>query len=238
MEFKYHDLICWIIPGIFFMGMLMLADIVFDLEIFDFSMVRPDLSLTDKNAKWDQGAVVTMLIFCIPVFGMIVGYILNYFASLLEWYSYKGWWKIRLPRASEMILNKKSKRVEIGDAVNFDKFLSEVLPERPNKFINDSAERAIAKVKQTIDLEKLDTYYYKCIFGRNLAFAQLIIILIILSVGCVQEFSSFFSTKTTITLFLTDIFAGYALFCAWRRNQQTYIKNCIVEYIKSVYKNQ
>lgn len=225
MEFRYHDIICWIFPGIFFMGMLILNNIL--SSFVNLETVFPN--------DGDKSAMVAALIFCIPVFGMIIGYVLNYGASSFEWLSYKIYDKTKyfgLWRASQRILNNKAIRSRIGDRTALKTLLREKAECNHEVYNNKTAGECLTKIKQLIDTQKLDTFYYKCTFGRNLAFAQLIILLLLLAASSIS-----WNWTSNWKSCIANAILATILFLAWRRNQHTYIRNCFIEFVKT-FKNE
>lgn len=195
------------------------------------------IDFTDLKTGSDGESIVTMLIFCIPVVGMILGYIINYLGSLIEFYLYK----MGLRRPSRMVLTGKCSRTKSAD---LDGLLAKLCEERHiteehkrNKNIdNDKANECLNAAKQGIDREKVTTFYYKFAFGRNIFFSHVFATLLCLATFYLGEWITYKPEDTTsfghfdwpwlaISLLLALVY-----FFAWRRHGDTYAKYCFAEY--------
>lgn len=221
MEFKNNEVICWIIPGIYI--------IVIFVSLFGL----PENIVND--AKGTTIDVAVILVFALPIIGLIVGYSINLCASWLEWKLYalkkEGSW-LGLNRSSYRILNNISNRTKLSNSSSVIEKLreknSDLFPQEGNSIPNNIiAERSLLFAKEKINQESVNSYYYPCTFARNLCFAQLIavIMMIISSISNSWTVPRIVFDGVSIVLLLL-------FYMGWRRKCDCYVRCCFTEFMK------
>ena len=83
MEFRYNEIIIWLIPGLYFLCLVCL----FVLPPFtDGSEVATYLNAIKEIP---DGIVTSAALFFIPFVSFVIGYLINYIASQTEFWLYK-----------------------------------------------------------------------------------------------------------------------------------------------------
>lgn len=163
MEFRYQEILSWIIPGFFFIACV----IIFVLIGYDLSI--DDVPTFVRQCFWTQNchgdysfdsdmadSFAVLLVFLIPILSLIVGWILNFCGGcLLKWNWLQGHSIVKGYKAWKNEKNKKNKTDNSQDILN--------------RF-----ERA----KHEIDLDEIDRFYYRYVFSRNMFTAQIILTLV------------------------------------------------------------
>lgn len=214
MEFRYNEIIVWLIPGLYFlclMFLFILLPITGDGEIVKYINSIKDLP---------EGVQTSAALFFIPFVSFVVGYLINYIASQSEFVMYK--FNI-LQRPSKILLSGKSDRYRVADLRLLEHKLSY---SSNNDITNDEANKLLIKTKQNVDISSLDTYYFKSVFGRNLLCSQVLII-----IGIIFDAIYFKSLESTGMIVCIAI--SLLLFASWRRNCKIYTKNILALYLRN-----
>ena len=108
MEFRYNEIIIWLIPGLYFLCLVCL----FVLPPFtDGSEVATYLNAIKEIP---DGIVTSAALFFIPFVSFVIGYLINYIASQTEFWLYK--FDI-LKRPSRIILSGQVPTCKFGHIV-------------------------------------------------------------------------------------------------------------------------
>lgn len=212
MTYRYNEIIVWMIPGLYFVlafgTLISLADPNVFKPVFDIFNSIP------------SSALAPIVLFAVPFVSFLVGYILNYIASEIEYIAYK----YKFPRPSRILLNNESKRYIINDLDSLKQELGIPL----NRIVdNDLSNHFFTKVKQIIVKNDLDSYYFKSAFGRNLLCAQ-----ILLMIACIISLFLKCSLVFTIYVVLYEVLFLILLFNSWRRNNIVYVKYILLKYFQ------
>lgn len=213
MEFRYNEIIIWLIPGLYFLCLVCF----FVLPPFtDGSEVATYLNAIKEIP---DGIVTSAALFFIPFVSFVIGYLINYIASQTEFWLYK--FDI-LKRPSRIILSGKSDRYRLA---NLDTLLQRLERSSRSNLTNANANALFIKVKQSIDICPLDTYYFKSVFGRNLLCAQVLVLI------CVV-FECFYLKCLDLLGLSVTLVTGLLFFTSWRRNSKIYVKNILSMYMR------
>lgn len=215
MEFRIHEVLAWIVPGIYLIFLCVI-----------FALCGPHYSeITDIVAKVDvkdfSDLITALAVFTIPVLGLIVGYAVNFVASLLEHLIYKI---NKIPRPSNRILNNNTKRSKVAEIVTLYRLLGIPLDDNgePKTKLNNATARGYRDVAvQAIDHETMERYYFRMIFGRNMTMSQLLAFIF-----------SFILLDFNIAVCLTMAAFLAILVFAYYRDSMTHTKYSFVEYMR------
>lgn len=215
MEFRYNEIIIWLIPGLYFLCLSCL----FVLLPFTDSDEITNTIVSLKDIP--EGILTSAALFFIPFVSFVIGYLINYVASQTEFwmYEFNG-----LNRPSKIILSDKTERYKLAD---LNKLLHNLGAPLSGNFTNKESNTLFVRAKQCIDLSPLDTYYFKSVFGRNIFCAQIMVIL-----GVIYECIYFCYFDVSGIIINTTI--GFLLFTSWRRNNLIYVKNIFSLYLRSI----
>lgn len=208
MEYRYQETLSWIIPGFYFL--LFLSGSII--------LVYPESSLSkDMTNLFNSGmsdAMVALLVFAIPIFSFIVGWVLNGYAG----YVFRHIMSMPIKEAYDSVNSKDEegnevkdyKKVEVAQAIQ----------------IFDAARRVI-------NLENVDRFYYRYVASRNMFFAQLILTVILFFFLCNSLCSNLKISLVLIivSLFLLDLFRNIVA-----RDLSTHAKYVLIQYNEMVIK--
>lgn len=167
-----------------------------------------------------SSALASIVLFAVPFVNFLVGYLLNYIASELEYIAYK----YKFPRPSRIFLNKESKRYFINDLDSLKRKLGIPFNERVD---NDLSNQFFTKAKQKIVKNDLDSYYFKSAFGRNLLCAQILLI-----IACVIALFLRCTLVFTVYIGLYELLFFILFFNSWRRNNIVYVKYILLKFFQ------
>lgn len=213
MEFRYNEIIIWLVPGLY----LLCVWSLFILIPFSNSS---DIQVYIRFLKGiPDGVLTSAALFFIPFVSFVIGYLINYISSQMEYWLYS---MNILERPSRIILKDKSKRYKIS---NLNSLLCRLGSTNQNIDSNEKANILLMQAKQSVNICSLDTYYFKSVFGRNLCCAQVIVIIAIVVCSIYYKYIDY----TTLIFCLT---IGVLLFTSWQRNSKIYVKNIFILYLK------
>lgn len=217
MEFRIQDVLGWIIPGLYLLG------ICLGFYFFCNQDIITLYGSTFGQEVIQSDLMTALVVFAIPVIGMIAGYMLNYIGSYLEHLIYSIPF---IPRPARLILDNRSSRSRIADLDLLRKTLGLCSLDKLKS--NDTLDNRLAnrcrnKAVQHIAPECVERYYFRMIFGRNLATAQLISFVFVL----VNQFSL---NPLVIIMALVSVL----LIGCYYRDSSTYTKYCFVEYLRNI----
>lgn len=204
MDYRYQETLSWIIPGFY---LLFYLSMVIWCTFPDCEISAAVKAVCNNNIS---DGIVALLVFAIPIMSLIVGWTLNGFAGYLFRYIMKS------PTTSAY--NEEYDKNEDGNRI--EGFI-------PKDDLE--AERIFDKARRSIDLEKVDRFYYRYVASRNMYFAQLVIC--VLSVFFVT--SSFDGPIGHATSFL--IGSCVLLYLYWlmaARDLNTHARYVFIEYKK------
>lgn len=217
MEFRIQEVLGWIIPGLYLLG-ICLGFYLFNNQGF---MTLYKSSIWHEIIQSDL--MTALVVFAIPVIGMIAGYMLNYIGSFLEHLVYRIPF---LPRPARLLLDNRSSRSKIADLDLLRKTLGLCSLDRrkscntlDNRYANVCRNNAV----QHIAPESVERYYFRMIFGRNLATSQLISFIYIL-------INRFIISPLVVIMAIVSVL----LICCYYRDSLTYTKYCFVEYLRTI----
>lgn len=213
MEFRYNEIIIWLIPGLYFLCLICLFVL---LPFTDESDVAAYLNAIKEIP---DGLVTSAGLFFIPFVSFVIGYLINYIASQTEFWCYKS---NILNRPSKIILSGESNRYKLSD---LDILRQKLGYPSQRELTNDIANDLLIKAKQNINISEFDTYYFKSVFGRNLLCAQVIVV-----AGIIFDWIYFCNLE--LTGLICFVLLVILFFASWRRNSKIYVKNIFSAYLK------
>ena len=202
MDYRYQETLSWIIPGFYFLFYLS-VEVVWVFPESDISTSIISLF----NAEISDG-IVALMVFAIPIFSFIVGWILNGFAGYLFRY-----------------IMKTPTTAACNDVFGKDNDGNEILGYLPKN--DKEAERIFDQARRKIKLEDVDRFYYRYVASRNMFFAQTV--LCILSFFFVA-FSSYYSVKTTIAWLIVACILLDLFRLITARDLNTHARYVYIEY--------
>ncbi len=136
MEYRYQETLSWIIPGFYFLFFLGVAIL----------LVYPNCDLSKEMTNFFKtgmsDAMVALLVFSIPIFSFIVGWMLNGYAG----YLFRHIMSEPIKEAYDSVNSRDEKGKKIADYQEVE--LSQAIE------IFDAARRVI-------NLEDVDRFYYR-----------------------------------------------------------------------------
>ena len=219
MEFRYNEIITWLIHGLYLLCLLSL------LVIPPFIDVNEISAYLNMIKEIPDGIVTSAALFFIPFVSFVIGYLINYIASQFEFWMYKF---DLLKRPSRILLSGKSERYKLAD---LNSILNRLRYTSDSSLTNKVANDLLIKAKQTVDICSLDTYYFKTVFGRNLLCSQIFVTL-----GLIYDYFHF--DNSALISQIISLVAVWFFFTSWRRNSKIYVKNIFSIYMKKTEINQ
>lgn len=201
--------------------------------------LMPDNPSDEKQKVFTSGesasAFAAILLFIIPVFGFIIGFVINFIGSQLEYALYNSKLFIKVRRPSQLLLNGLYRRSPIADVDE----LRKKLKCQNGDIDNERAAVCLHEVKQKIeDTDKIDMLHTKSIFSRNLLTAHfiLLIILIFYVISClflkwINEGTGYNINQNICYLIVSMIIILIVYWFAWRRNCIIYVRLCFLKYL-------
>lgn len=192
MEYRYQETLSWIIPGFYFLFLLSIETLcIFPSWELSTNILELFNTHTSEETNISDG-LVTLMVFAIPIFSFIVGWIINGYAGYIFRYVMK--WPTT--KAYNDIYSKNENGCEIKNY----------------KFANNTqAEEEFDIARRVIDLENVDRFYYRYVASRNLYIAQytitiLSIIAIIIALFDKTSIVSRSIIFTSISILVTILF--------------------------------
>ncbi len=214
MEFRYNEIIIWLIPGLYLLCLVCLFVLSPFMDNIDFQ------SCFELLKQLPDGVATSATVFFIPFVSFVMGYLINYIASQGEYWLYCCKY---FKRPSRIILEGKTRRYKIVDK---KKLLMKLGRGPYALYSNSEANDMLSKAKQSVDISSLDTYYFKSILGRNLLCAQVLFI-----VGLIFDY--FLLRQSDLTIMTISAVAGLLFFASWRRNCKIYVRHIFALYLRS-----
>ena len=180
MDFRYQEVLTWIVPGFY------LIAYVFGVAW----LIIPDDMGVNVVSYWFNKLVtggdsqMALMLFAVPILSLIVGWIVNCYGGLLFRRIFKG------PIVKAYI------------KVTDDNFATE-----------KKAEEEFDKVREYIDLDKVDRFYYRYVFSRNMFTAQVILILMMFFIWVAIGIRAMFGARIVEEMELLIIFIATIVFC-------------------------
>lgn len=222
MEFRIHEVLSWIVPGIFLIFLCLIFWLCSSYSPCIDTVFANNNECNDecyKTIPWDF--LTALAIFVIPVLGLIVGYAINFIASLLEHLIYTIPW---ISRPSKRILNNKTWRSKVAEISKLYDFLeiTNITNGCPNPRIDNKKARHYRDIAvQAIDHEVMERYYFRMIFGRNMTMSQ------ILAFG-----ASFVFLGINYKVCLAMLIVLIIFICAYYRDSMTHTKYSFIEFMR------
>lgn len=203
MDYRYQETFSWIIPGFYFLFCLGIEI----LMIFPQACISINLtSLFDTSIS---DSTVALLVFSIPIFSFIIGWIFNGFAGYLFRYIMKK-------PTTDAYDDEFGKDDNGNFKAGFDR-------------CNDKeAEKIFNKARRKIKLEDVDRFYYRYVASRNMYFAQLIL--------CILSFfflvSSLISSRIIIAIswLVISLCLAYLFWLITARDLNTHARYVFIKY--------
>ena len=213
MQFRIQEILKYIVPGLYFIGVLA-GNVIFgywDIICKAFE----SLSENSVNIMLDITGFEVITIFCVPIVGLVLGYCINFLASFLEYSLYKF-----CSRPSERILLRKSNRHKISE----DLLKKEVNPLPANR---EECSIYLTKAKQ-YNMNNMDVsvYLYRSVLGRNIFMSQVLTIIVTL-LFC--QATWVFMKIILIELVLANIF-----YMAWNHDSHIYVKYVLSLFLRGL----
>lgn len=189
-------------------------------------------SLWNSLTGDSSSAIAALILFIMPVFGFIIGSVINFFGSWGEYVLYKGITR----RPSSLLLNNKYERTPISDLDS----LKQKLGCGSGIIENEKAKSYLLKAKGKIeDTEKIDMLHTKSIYSRNLLTAQVLLIIVCV---VIEGLLFFINAKGSDTILKNVNIRGlimiglmiliiFPYWNAWRRNCIIYVRACFQKYL-------
>ncbi len=211
MDYRYNEIIIWMIPGLYLMCL------GFGIIVYP---IVGNVSLDSLKEFFDvipDGVLTTTALFFIPFISLVLGYLINYLASQLEYWGYQSGFK---KRASYVILTGESTRYTVADF----RGLRKKLGCQEQKLTNATANKYFIKAKQSIELSSLENYYFKTVFGRNILCSQVIITILTIVLY-------FVGLSISQWLIMIMSLMTFLFYLSWDRNNKVYVKYIFSSYL-------
>lgn len=209
MTYKFSDILRMIIPGLYFITLIL--GISVDLEIIRIDMATPFFKLLAST-------FANVIVILLPFLGYIMGYIINICSSYIERVVYRS---NILKRPSQLVLGfNEDYRL---------KDVSKILAHYGINEVNEqTAHKAFLLAKEEISQsDRINTHFEQSTFARNIAGVQLLYTLI-------AFVSMFFGGLYSLISFMVS--AVFCVICLynWRRQSCVYAKYVFSELEKNL----
>ena len=158
MNFRYQEMLSWIIPGFYIIIIGIIIAFVFnpidEVVLKDYATFIKDYNITD--------AMTVILVFMIPIVSLIIGWIINAVAARIF---YIHALQFRQVLYGKLAVYKDKKQEYDNSSPSERRNLRE-------KYFNEYCD-----VKQELDLDLVDRTYYRYVFSRNMFICQVLITL-------------------------------------------------------------
>lgn len=172
MNFRYEEVLSWIMPGFY-----LIFCIAF---LYAYINIVPENDIEFwKNIAGIVNDFSAAVIFAIPLFSFVSGWILNAAGGFLFKSKYMRW---PSARSYDLIYPQESSSCSDSGSAWCDKV------------------KKYSALKKAITPEKVDRFYYRYVFSRNMVCAQLIIVILIMTAPLYSFFE--FSRPWTIISFV------------------------------------
>lgn len=209
MTYKFSDILRMIIPGLYFITLIL--GISVDLEIIRIDMATPFFKLLAST-------FANVIVILLPFLGYIVGYIINICSSYIERVVYRS---NILKRPSQLVLGfNEDYRL---------KDVSKILAHYGINEVNEqTAHKAFLLAKEEISQsDRINTHFEQSTFARNIAGVQLLYTLI-------AFVSMFFGGLYSLISFMVSAVLCVICLYNWRRQSCVYAKYVFSELEKNL----
>lgn len=161
MNYRTEEVLAWFIPGFYTMSFLGAMLIINNWdEVAAFLQKSLDGKATNVSIIKDS---FPLLLFVLPVAAMVIGWIVNAFGG---WLFRIKWLNLPIASALDNVIGNNTLRVDNVDYNKQTKWRNKVSLFRK-------------KVRLSINLERVDRFYYRYVLSRNMVGSQLLLIVII-----------------------------------------------------------
>lgn len=203
-----------VVPGFLLIIIIVLFNSAYNIELY---------GQVGKVAKSIKSIPNTVLVVVLPFVAFIIGYLVNMVASFCERYSYK--WKI-LDRPSHKLLKNET----MFTKEQRQKLISLIGHKDEYNICREQAGLIFKKVKEICKRSHdVDEFYYQSVMARNILGAYGIGIFY----GVIMMFRKNLVFSDYSWLWLLSIVLLFCLFKQWVRNNKTYARRLLSEYLSS-----
>lgn len=232
MEFRYQEALTWFVPGFYLLFYLL-------VESF---FLFPHIGDNDSSpGVWDivihlKDGAITFLVFAIPIVSLIVGWIINGFGGwafrfVFKTPIFKTYAKL-LQGKKLKVDNKRVKLTEYPDRKNYRRKYKDLKKYREDlKEFEKQAELAFDDMREKINLDNVDRFYYRYVFSRNMFMSQVFVIIlsnVLFFMSSQKCWWSYFDTVIIATLCIDLIFCPVVF-----RDLSTHVKQVFLECKRS-----
>lgn len=159
MDFRYQEVLTWIIPGFYFLSYMS----------FVYWLVFPESELVTALTAIVSGgdASMALLLFGIPIFSLIIGWVFNGVAG----YLFRIIMNSPITNAYIYVRNKNKEKNNDNASSNNRNNNNTADSEDNVKWEN--VKKAFDDAREDIDLDKVDRFYYRYVYSRNMFVTQL-----------------------------------------------------------------
>lgn len=214
MNYRFQEIMKMVVPGFLLIIFVVLFNSAYEVELY---------GEIGKAAKHIQPLPHNLLVIVLPFIAFIIGYIVNMVASFCERYSYK---LNIIDRPSHKLLKNetlftKEQRMKLVGLINH--------PDEYN-ICREQAGRIFKKVKEIHKRSHdVDEFYYQSMMARNIFGAYSVGMLY----GIIMVFRKSLSFPEYGWLWVSSVVLWICLFLQWERNNKTYARILMSEYLAS-----
>ena len=212
MNYRFQEIMKMVVPGFLLLVFIVLFNSAYDIELY---------GQIGKVVKGVESIPNSLMVVVLPFIAFIIGYLINMVASFAERYSYK--WKI-IDRPSHILLKneslftKKQRKVLVDLIKHTDEY----------NICKEQAGRIFKMVKDTHQRSNdVDEFYYQSVMARNILGAYSIGMLY----GVIMIFRRNLTFGNYVWLWLASVVLLFCLFKQWVRNNKTYARKLLAEYL-------
>ena len=208
-----------VVPGFLLIIIIVLFNSAYNIELY---------GQVGKIVKSIKPIPNTVLVVVVPFVAFIIGYIVNMVASFCERYSYK--WKIIDRPSHKLLMNEKmftkEQRLKLISLINHkDEY----------NICRKQAGLIFTKVKDTHQRSHdVDEFYYQSVMARNILGAYSIGMIY----GVIMVFRRNLAFGDYGWLWFASAVLLFCLFKQWVRNNKTYARKLLSEYLATEGKKE
>lgn len=218
MNYRFQEIMKMVVPGFLVIIFIAVFNNAYEIELY---------GEVGKVAKHVKPLPHPVLVVVLPFVAFIIGYVVNMIASFCERYSYK---LNIIDRPSHNLLKNenmftKEQRLKLVSLINH--------PDEYN-ICRKQAGLIFKKVKEIHQRSHdVDEFYYQSVMARNILGAYFIGMVY----GVVSIFCKNLSFRDYGWLWIASVVLLFCLYLQWRRNNKTYARRLLSEYLATVEKN-
>jgi hypothetical protein len=203
-----------VVPGFLLIIIIVLFNSAYDIELY---------GQVGKVAKSVKPLPNNVLVVVLPFVAFIIGYLINMVASFSERYSYK--WRI-IDRPSHKLL----KNEKMYTKAQRQKLIALIGHKDEYNICREQAGLIFKKVKEIHKRSHdVDEFYYQSVMARNILGAY--------SIGMLYSIAMMTRKDLSLSeygwLWIFSVVLWFCLYWQWCRNNKTYARRLLAEYLAS-----